>query len=91
MNLEALSPEAFAALRLAFNAIWTEPGSRLEIKGGPVRSELEAAHVVHVEGGACKLTPEGLAACKATFGALIEKELEAQAQGGVVRVPFKGR
>jgi hypothetical protein len=44
-----------------------------------------------MDGAYCRLTPDGLEACKAEFGALIEKELAAQAQGGVLRVPFKGR
>ncbi len=91
MELDTLSPEAFAALRLAFNDIWTRPEAKFRIADARARSELEAARLITVANGYCELTPDGLVACKDTFGALIEKELAAQAQGGVVRVPFKGR
>ncbi len=91
MELSTLSPEAFAALRLAFNDIWTRPEAKFRITEVRVRSELESAQVITVAAGYCQLSPQGLRACQDTFGALIEKELAAQAEGGVVRVPFKGR
>jgi hypothetical protein len=91
VTLDTLSPEAFSALRLAFNDIWTAPEGRFRVANEKVRQELLDAKLLQTTGAYCQLTPEGLVACKATFGALIEKELAAQAQGGVVRVPFKGR
>jgi hypothetical protein len=91
VELDTLSPETFAALRLAFNDIWTRPEAKFRMTDARAREELEAAGVITVASGYCQLTSEGLDACKGTFGALIEKELAAQAQGGVVRVPFKGR
>lgn len=91
MDLDALSSEAFAALRLAYNDIWTHPRKKFPIADTKVRDELEGAQVLTVKGGYCQLSADGLRACQEKFGTLIEQELVAQAQGDVVRVPFKGR
>ncbi len=91
MDLRTLSPEAFAALRLAFNDVWTTPAVKFRMAPSAARDELSEARVLRVSGGYCELTQEGIRACQETFGKLIEQELAAQAQGGVVRVPFKGR